>query len=107
MPTMQMAQTQAEGIINGIKNATTIRFLARLNGNLKEKDITAERERFARDNLAGNATGVAMFDSKYADVKQIESAAMVVNPKQQELLRASVFEYTISSISIFPVFVMP
>ena len=79
MPTMQMAQTQAEGIINGIKNATTIRFLARLNGNLKEKDITAERERFARDNLAGNATGVAMFDSKYADVKQIESAAMVVS----------------------------
>lgn len=93
MPTMQMAQTQAEGIINGIKNATTIRFLARLNGNLKEKDITAERERFARDNLAGNSTGVAMFDSKYADVKQIESAAMVVNPKQQELIRASVFEY--------------
>ena len=34
-----------------------------------------------------------MFDSKYADVKQIESAAMVVNPKQQELIRASVFEY--------------
>ena len=93
LPTMQMAQTQAEGIINGIKNATTIRFLARLSGNLKEKDITAERERFARDNLAGNATGVAMFDSKYADVKQIESAAMVVNPKQQELIRASVFEY--------------
>ena len=93
MPTMQMAQTQAEGIINGIKNATTIRFLARHAGNLKEKDITAERERFARDNLSGNATGVAMFDSKYADVKQIESAAMVVNPKQQELIRASVFEY--------------
>ena len=34
-----------------------------------------------------------MFDAKYADVKQIESAAMVVNPKQQEIIRASVFEY--------------
>ena len=102
MPTMQMAQTQAEGIINGIKNATTIRFLARLNGNLKEKDITAERERFARDNLAGNATGVAMFDSKYADVKQIESAAMVVNPKQQELIRASVFCFGTSAEEFSP-----
>lgn len=92
-PTLQMMQTQNEGIINGIKNATTIRFLARLAGNLKEKDIQAERARFARDNLEGNDTGVAMFDSKYAEVKQIESAALIVNPKQQELIRESVFEY--------------
>ena len=34
-----------------------------------------------------------MFDSKYADVKQIESTALVVNPKQQELIRERVFEY--------------
>ena len=85
--------TQDEGIVNGIKNATTIRFLARLSANLKPKDITAERRRFAEDNLAGNDTGVMMFDSKYADVKQIESAAVVVNPKQQELIRGNVFEY--------------
>lgn len=34
-----------------------------------------------------------MFDSKYADVKQIESTALVVNPRQQELIRQSVFSY--------------
>ncbi|MGI6181508.1 MAG: phage portal protein [Agathobaculum sp.] len=92
-PTLQVMHTQDEGIVNGIKNATTIRFLARLSANLKPKDITAERRRFAEDNLAGNDTGVMMFDSKYADVKQIESAALVVNPKQQELIRGNVFEY--------------
>lgn len=92
-PTLQVMHTQDEGIINGIKNATTIRFLARLAGNLKKKDIDAERERFAADNLAGNDTGVMMFDSKYADVKQIESTALVVNPRQQELIRQSVFSY--------------
>lgn len=85
--------TQDEGIVNGIKNATTIRFLARLAANLKQKDIDAERKRFAKDNLEGNSTGVMMFDSKYADVKQIESTALVVNPRQQELIRESVFEY--------------
>lgn len=92
-PTMQVMHAQDEGIVNGIKNATTIRFLARLAGNLKKKDIDAERQRFAADNLAGNSTGVMMFDSKYTDVKQIESAALVVNPRQQELIRESVFEY--------------
>lgn len=92
-PTLQVMHTQDEGIVNGIKNATTIRFLARLAGNLKPKDIDAERERFAEDNLRGNDTGVMMFDSKYADVKQIESTALVVNPRQQELIRQSVFSY--------------
>lgn len=92
-PTLQVMRTQDEGIVNGIKNATTIRFLARLAANLKQKDIDAERKRFAKDNLEGNNTGVMMFDNKYADVKQIESTALVVNPKQQELIRESVFEY--------------
>lgn len=93
LPTLQVMRTQDEGIVNGIKNATTIRFLARLAANLKQKDIDAERKRFAKDNLEGNNTGVMMFDNKYADVKQIESTALVVNPKQQELIRESVFEY--------------
>lgn len=93
LPTLQVMQTQDEGIVNGIKNATTIRFLARLAANLKQKDIDAERKRFAKDNLEGNDTGVMMFDSRYSDVKQIESTALVVNPKQQELIRESVFEY--------------
>lgn len=93
LPTLQVMRTQDEGIVNGIKNATTIRFLARLAANLKQKDIDAERKRFAKDNLEGNSTGVMMFDNKYADVKQIESTALVVNPKQQELIRESVFEY--------------
>ena len=93
LPTLQVMQTQDEGIVNSIKNATTIRFLARLAANLKQKDIDAERKRFAKDNLEGNDTGVMMFDSRYSDVKQIESTALVVNPKQQELIRESVFEY--------------
>lgn len=92
-PTLQVMHTQNEGIVNGIKNATNIRFLARLAGNLKPKDLDAERIRFSSSNLAGNDTGVMMFDSKYADVKQIESASLVVNPKQQELIRQSVFSY--------------
>lgn len=93
VPTMQVAHTQDEGIINGIKNATTIRFLARLANQFKQKDIDEARDQFAEHNLRQNATGVLMFDSKFADVKQIESVAQVVNPRQQEYIRESVYEY--------------
>lgn len=92
-PTMQVAHTQDEGIVNGIKNASTIRFLARLGGTYKKKDIQEARENFAAGNLQGNDTGLMMFDNKIAEVKQIESIAQVVNPKQQEYIRESVYQY--------------
>lgn len=93
LPTLQLMRTQDEGIANAIKNATTIRFFARLAGTFKDKDVRAERQRFADLNFASNDTGVMFFDQKYADVKQVESLANVVNPKQKELIRESVFEY--------------
>lgn len=93
MPAIEVAHTQDQGIINGIKNATTIRFLARLAGVYQPQDIEKTRQAFAKSNLDGNDTGVMMFDNKFADVKQIESVANVVNPKQQEYITESVFEY--------------
>ena len=93
LPTIEVAHTQDQGIINGIKNATTIRFLARLAGVYQPQDIEKTRQAFAKSNLDGNDTGVMMFDNKFADVKQIESVANVVNPKQQEYITESVFEY--------------
>ena len=92
-PTMQVAHTQNEGIINAIKNATTIRFLARLASVYSQKDISAERKRFSEENLQKNDTSVMIFDNKYADVKQIESFAQVVNPRQQEFIKESVFYF--------------
>ena len=92
-PTMQVAHTQNEGIINAIKNSTTIRFMARLASVYNKNTILDERKRFAEENLHKNDTSVMIFDNKYADVKQIESFAQVVNPKQQEFIKESVFEY--------------
>lgn len=93
LPTMEVAHAQDEGIVNGIKNATTIRFLARLAGVYHREDITDARKSFAADNLLHNDTSIMMFDSKFADVQQIDSVANVVNPRQQEYIRESVYEY--------------
>lgn len=93
VPTMQVAHTQDEGIINGIKNATTIRFFARLANQFKQKDIDEARDQLADHNLRQNSTGIFVVDAKFADVKQLESVAQVVNPRQQEYIRESVYEY--------------
>ena len=92
-PTMQLIHTQNEGIREGVKSSAAIRFMARLASTLKEKDLQAERERFVRDNLTQASGGVMMFDTKYADVKQITSDPFIVNPSQMRLIQENVYQY--------------
>lgn len=91
--TLEMINTQNQGIIQGIKNAASIRFMAILSNNLKSSDLKAERDKFTEMNLRSNDTGVMMFDQKYSDVKQITSNPIFVDDKQSALIRQSVFNY--------------
>lgn len=92
--TLNLMYTQDQGIVNGIKNSASIRFLARLAQVLKPEDITKARKKFAEDNLGiENNGGVMMFDEKYADIKQIESKPLFVDDKQAALIRQNVYEY--------------
>lgn len=93
-PTMQLLHTQREGIREGIKNSAAIRFLAKLAMVLDPADVAAERKRFAEENLsAENNGGVMMFDTKYAEVRQIDSRPFVVDANQMKLINESVFNY--------------
>ena len=94
LPTMQLLDTQRQGIIEGVKQSAYIRFMARLANVLKPTDITAERKRFTEENLsAENNNGVLLFDNKYADVKQIESKPFVVDADQMKIIQNNVFNY--------------
>lgn len=94
MPTLQLLQTQKEGIEEGIKQSAMIRFMAKLGNSLRPEDIKKERDRFSKDNLsADNTTGVLMFDSKYSDVQQIESKPFIVDAEQMKLIQNNVFNY--------------
>lgn len=90
-PTMQLLHTQNEGIINAVKNSASIRFLAKLNNMLKPEDIRKERQRFTEENLsADNDSGVILYDTKYADVKQVESKAYTPSALQMQLIQDNV-----------------
>lgn len=93
-PTMDLMNVQNQGIIEGIKNGASIRFLAKLASSFKDKTITEERKRFIEDNLTvANNGGVMMYDAKYEDVKVIDSKPFIVNPMQMSQIKENVFTY--------------
>lgn len=90
-PTMQLIHTQNEGIINAVKNSANIRFLAKLNNMLKPEDVKKERQRFTEENLsADNDSGMIIYDTKYADVKQVESKPYTPNALQMQNIQENV-----------------
>lgn len=92
--TLDLIDIQNQGIIEGIKQAAAIRFMAKLGKSLRQEDIKAERETFRTLNLgADNNGGVLMFDTKYAEVKQIESKPFIVDDKQMAIIDNNVHSY--------------
>lgn len=93
-PTMELINTQNQGIIQGVKSSANIRFLAKIAQTLKSKDLEEERKRFIASNLSSNNNGgVLLFDAKYEDVKQIDSKPYIVNPSQMAQIKENVFNY--------------
>jgi len=93
-PTMQLIHTHNEGIIQGVKNSASIRFLAKIGNMIKPEDITKERKRFTADNLSSeNQSGMVIYDAKFADVKPIESKPFTVNAAQMAQINENVFNY--------------
>ncbi len=93
-PTLDLINTQNQGIEQGIKQSAALRFMAKLGKPLRDEDIAAERKRFTETNLSTeNNGGVLMFDSKYAEVKQIESKPYIVDDKQMALISRSIQDH--------------
>jgi len=93
-PTMDLIHANNQGIIEGVKNAASIRFMGKLSQVLKPQDIEAERDRFVKMNLStSNSNGVLLFDQKYEDVKQITSEPFIVDSEQIKQIKDNVFDY--------------
>lgn len=100
-PTMQLIHTQNQGIINGVKNSASIRFLAKIANMLAPEDIRKERKRFTEDNLSSdNQSGMIIYDQKFADVKQVDSKPFTVNALQMQQINENVFNYFGTSAAI-------
>lgn len=92
-PTMQLLNTQNEGIAEGIKNSASFRFMATVNNFAKNADLAKERRDWVQKNLGGENGGLALFPNTYTNVQQIQSSAKVVDPEQMKLIQDRAFYY--------------
>ena len=93
-PTMELINTNNQGIIEGVKSSATLRFLAKIAQTLKPDDLEKERKRFVESNFnASNAGGVMLIDAKYEDVKQLQTNQYTVDAAQMTQIKENVFNY--------------
>lgn len=92
-PTLDLINVHNKSIQEAVKASAAIRFLAKLTGTFKPDDVSKERKRFVDDNLSGENGGVMLIDSKYAEVKQLDSKPIVVDDKQLQAINSSVNDY--------------
>lgn len=93
-PTMELINTNNQGIIEGVKSSATLRFLAKIAQTLKPDDLEKERKRFVDSNFnSSNAGGVMLIDAKYEDVKQLQTNQFTVDSAQMAQIKENVFNY--------------
>ena len=92
-PTLQLLNTQNQGIAEGIKNSASFRFMATVNNFTKGKDLANERKNWVADNLGTDSGGLALFPNTYTNVQQIQSQAKIVDPEQMKLIQTRVLNY--------------
>ncbi len=100
-PTMDLLDTQNQGIKEGIKKSASIRFLARLANTINPEHLKKERKALTEANLGtDNNGGIMIFDNKYAEVKEIASKPFIVDSEQMNHIKNNVFDYFHISESI-------
>ena len=93
-PTMELINTNNQGIIEGVKSSATLRFLAKIAQTLKPDDLEKERKRFVESNFnSSNAGGVMLIDAKYEDVKQLNTNQYTIDAQQMAQIKENVFNY--------------
>ncbi len=92
-PTLQLLNTQNQGIAEGIKNSASFRFMATVNNFAKAEDLKKERKKFTEENLGPGSGGLALFPNTYTNVQQVQSQAKIVDPDQMRLIQERVYNY--------------
>ena len=93
MPTMELVNMVNQGIMEGVKNGATYRFMAQLNGKAFDEDLRKERERFDKNNFQGGGGGLLLFGNQFTNVQQLKQEGYKVDADQMKMIQESVENY--------------
>lgn len=92
-PTLELINTQNQGIINAIKSSAFIRGILKFSNIMKKSDRENRRDEFANAYLdATNNNGVGVVDGA-CDYQKIDSEPQTVNAAQMKLISDRVNKY--------------
>lgn len=92
-PALELAHTQNQGIVNGIKNGATIRGMLKYNNVLAPEVLKADKERFIADYLdVSNNGGIIATDSK-AEYVPLENKPVNIDADQMKATATKIYDY--------------
>lgn len=92
--TLNIIHAQNQASEQMLKQNGVIRFMAQLNEQLiDKKDFEEQRDLFSKINLTSDNKGMMIYDSRYKDIKQIESKAIFLDETQQNLIDENLKNY--------------
>ena len=92
-PTMELVNMVNQGIMEGVKNAATYRFMAQLTGKAFDEDLRKERERFDRNNFQTGGGGLLLFGNQMTNIKELSQKQVTVDPEQMKQIKENVCDY--------------
>ena len=93
IPGIELAQTENEGIINGIKAGASIRGILSFTQIMSATKLKEEKSAFIRDYLSlGNEGGVIAVDQKM-DYKPIEHKPVILDADQAREVKTKIYNY--------------
>ena len=92
-PTMELVNMVNQGIMEGVRNAATYRFMAQLTGKAFDEDLRRERERFDRNNFQSGGGGLLLFGNQMTNIKELSQKQVTVDPEQMSQIKENVCDY--------------
>lgn len=92
--TLELIHSQNQSVTNALKDSGVIRFMAQLNEQLiSAKDFENERKLFSETNFKTENSQMMIYDSRYKEIKQVESTPIYLDDKQQVLIAENIKNY--------------
>lgn len=91
--TLELLNIERQGISEGVKAASTFRFLARATNFKDPEDLAQEQKNFTARNMRADASGFLLFPNTYDGIQQIQSKPYTVSAEEMALIQRNVFDY--------------
>ena len=92
-PTMQLVNMVNQGLMEGVKNGATFRFMAQLTGKAFDEDLRKERERFDKNNFQSGGGGLLLFGNQMTNIQQLKQDGYKIEAEKMRLIQTSVENY--------------